>query len=190
MLECSLIRAPRCSNTKDPDCFTKKLLATRAIAQKAGYPFLLTEYKDGLQGGPGCAYGGKHGDMAYAAAFILHTVPQLTDLDAFSWWTISDVFEEGWLSGLPFYGGYGLLTSQGVAKPAYRAFEMLNTAGDQRLNVTLSGQPDVFGDGGQAIPITVFATTHSGGSRVGTQGLQLFASNFWPEHGATAVSCR
>jgi hypothetical protein len=26
----------------------------------------------------------------------------------------------GWLSGLPFYGGYGLLTSQGVAKPAYR----------------------------------------------------------------------
>lgn len=62
------------------------------------------EYKDGLQGGPGCAYGGKHGDMAYAAAFILHTVPQLTGLDAFSWWTISDVFEEGWLSGLPFYG--------------------------------------------------------------------------------------
>ena len=32
--------------------------------------------------------------MSYAAAFVFHTVPQLTDLDAFSWWTISDVFEE------------------------------------------------------------------------------------------------
>ena len=91
-----------CSKSPDPDCFAKLLLKTRAIAQKAGHPFLITEYKDGLQGGPGCAYGGKHGDMAYAAAFIMHTTPLLTDLDAFSWWTISDIFEEGWLSGAPF----------------------------------------------------------------------------------------
>jgi hypothetical protein len=35
--------------------------------------------------------GGKHGDMAYAAAFIIHTTPMLTELDAFSWWTISDI---------------------------------------------------------------------------------------------------
>ena len=28
----------------------------------------------------------------------------------------------------------------GIAKPAYRAFEMLNTAGDQRLPVVLTGQ--------------------------------------------------
>ena len=73
--------------------------------------------------------------------------------------------------------GYGLLTSQGVAKPAYRAFEMLNTAGDQRLNVTLSGQSSVFGDGGQATPVTVFATTSD--TDTPTKGLQLFASNFW-----------
>ena len=61
-----------CSSTPDPDCFAKKLLASREIAQKGGLPFMITEYKDGLQGGPGCAYGGKHGDMAYAAAFIIH----------------------------------------------------------------------------------------------------------------------
>jgi hypothetical protein len=29
--------------------------------------------------------------MAYAAAFIIHTTPMLTELDAFSWWTISDI---------------------------------------------------------------------------------------------------
>lgn len=50
--------------------------------------------------------------------------------------------EEGWLGGAPFYGGYGLLTVNGVAKPAYRAFQMLNTAGDQRLPVKIQvGQP-------------------------------------------------
>ena len=133
--------------------------------------------------------------MSYAAAFIIHTIPTLTGLDMFSWWTISDVFEEGWLSGIPFYGGYGLLTSQGVAKPACkktrkfntvspfpdryvgfiivrlnlrvfsdRAFQMLNTAGDQRLAVAVTGQAS------ENVPITVFATTHSGGSRVGAKG--------------------
>ena len=65
---------------------------------------------------PGTSYGGKHGDMAYAAAFIMHTVPMLTDLDAFSWWTISDIFEEGWLGGAPFYGTYEYLHL------AYRVF--------------------------------------------------------------------
>ena len=34
-----------CSQTADPDCFTKKLLETRTIAQKGGLPFLITEYK-------------------------------------------------------------------------------------------------------------------------------------------------
>eukprot|EP01052_Picozoa_sp_SAG31_P036683 SAG31_NODE_4616_length_3094_cov_1.782638_4_plen_176_part_00 len=125
------------SQTIAPDAPDRRDLAA------GGLPLLITEYKDGLQGGPGCAYGGKHGDMACrlsicmllvvaasssgidtcagaaaadAAAFIMHTIPTLTDLDMLSWWTISDIFEEGWLSGIPFYGGYGLLTSQGVAK--------------------------------------------------------------------------
>lgn len=56
-------------------------------------------------------------------------------------WLVPAV-EEGWLGGAPFYGGYGLLTVNGVAKPAYRAFQMLNTAGDQRLPVKIQvGQP-------------------------------------------------
>jgi beta-xylosidase len=31
-------------------------------------------------------------------------------IEKFSWWTISDVFEEDWLGGTPFSGGFGLLT--------------------------------------------------------------------------------
>lgn len=61
---------------------------------------------------------------------------------------------------------------------------MLNTAGDQRVAVKISGQE--WSPTPDATPITVFATTHGGGSAVSGKGLQLFASNFWPEKGATS----
>ena len=94
-----------------------------------------------LHGGPGTGYAGSHGDTSYAAAFIIRTVPMLSqELELLSWWTFSDVFDEGWLTGVPFYGGYGLLNTQGVAKPAFRAFELLNGAGSRRLRgVTVHG---------------------------------------------------
>ena len=66
-----------CSNTPDPDCFAKTLLKTRAIAQKGGLPFLITEYKDGLQGGPGCAYGEQ-------ASLICSGPPSLTGCAVFT----------------------------------------------------------------------------------------------------------
>jgi len=33
-------------------------------------------------------------------------------MDIFSWWTFTDVFEEQWLTGVPFQNGFGLLTTQ------------------------------------------------------------------------------
>ena len=35
----------------DPDCFAKVLKTAHSFAAEAGLPFLITEYKDGLQGG-------------------------------------------------------------------------------------------------------------------------------------------
>jgi hypothetical protein len=29
-----------------------------------------------------------HGDLSYAAAFVMHNVPLLTDLDLWSYWTL------------------------------------------------------------------------------------------------------
>ena len=99
-----------------------------AYAATANIPFFLTEYKDGLQGGPGYGQGGSHADKAYAAAFAVRNIALLADknVSLYSWWTFSDVFEEGWLTGKPFNGVYGLKTVQGIAKPAWRAFEFLN----------------------------------------------------------------
>lgn len=92
----------------DAECYSKDVLASAALAKGAQLPFVLSEMKDGLQGGPGTGYGGTHGDTSYAAAFIVHTMPLLTSLEVVSWWTFSDIFEENWMIGQPFYGGYGM----------------------------------------------------------------------------------
>ena len=93
-------------NVMDAECFSKDILAAAELAASAGKPFLLTEYKEGLHGGPGTGFGGSHSDRAYAAAFVMHTVPLLSRLEAVSWWTFSDIFEENWMIGRPFYGGW------------------------------------------------------------------------------------
>ena len=72
--------------------FQQVLLKARSFAHEAGLPFLITEYKDGLQGGPGNAtvHSGHHGDRSYAAAFVMRNIPLLTSLDMLSYWTFTD----------------------------------------------------------------------------------------------------
>jgi xylan 1,4-beta-xylosidase len=72
----------------DPDQFAHAILNRQKLAAAEGVPFLLTEYNDG------------HGvmsrqkrlsDTSYAAAFLLRNIPRLRALDAFSWWTFTDM---------------------------------------------------------------------------------------------------
>jgi xylan 1,4-beta-xylosidase len=49
--------------------------------------------------------------------------------------TYSDIFEENYFPSVPFHGGFGLLTVHDIAKPTYRAFELLHKLGNQRLLV-------------------------------------------------------
>jgi xylan 1,4-beta-xylosidase len=71
-------------------------------------------------------------DQPYAAAFIIKTCLEARDLvQAYSYWTFSDIFEENYFNSNAFHGGFGLLTIDGIAKPAYRAFELLHRLGDQ-----------------------------------------------------------
>mmetsp|Transcript_34239 Transcript_34239/g.63492 ORF Transcript_34239/g.63492 Transcript_34239/m.63492 type:complete len:554 (-) Transcript_34239:108-1769(-) len=185
----------------DWDCFAHTVEAAAADAHDAGLPLLLTEYKDGLQGGPGYGHGGAHGDKAYAAAFIIRNIALLADvsnLEVLSWWTFTDIFEEGWLRGVPFSGVYGLMTTQGVRKPAWRAFELLHRAGTERLPVELvdplcpaspfSSSSSSKNDAPIACTstLTVLATVGGGGEN-GADGLQLFLANFGPMEGATGT---
>jgi xylan 1,4-beta-xylosidase len=75
-------------------------------------------------------------DEPYAAAFAAKTALEASDfVEAYSFWTFTDIFEENYFPSVPFHGGFGLLNLHGIAKPTYRAFELLHRLGEQRLPV-------------------------------------------------------
>ncbi len=75
-------------------------------------------------------------DQPYAAAFITKTIMEARDqVQGYSFWTFSDIFDENYFSSIPFHGGFGLMTIHGIPKPAYRAYELLHRLGDQLLTV-------------------------------------------------------
>jgi xylan 1,4-beta-xylosidase len=75
-------------------------------------------------------------DDPYAAAFIVKTVLEANGLvQGYSYWTFSDIFEENYFPSVPFQGGFGLLNIHGIAKPAYRAYELLHGLGTELLAV-------------------------------------------------------
>ncbi len=73
-------------------------------------------------------------DEPFAAAFAVKTVLEAVGLvQGYSWWTFSDIFEENFFPAEPFQGGFGLLNVEGIAKPVYRAFELLHGLGNELL---------------------------------------------------------
>jgi xylan 1,4-beta-xylosidase len=104
--------------------------ASKARDQARGKPLYYTEWSTSSN-----PFDDLH-DEPYAAAFIAKTVMEARGIVyGYSYWTFSDIFEENYFSSKPFHGGFGLLTIQGVAKPAYRAFELLHRLGDQMFPV-------------------------------------------------------
>lgn len=101
-------------------------------------------------------------DDPYAAAFIVKTVLEARGLvQGYSYWTFSDIFEENYFPSLPFHGGFGLQNIHGIAKPAYRAFQLLHGLGTEIL--PLEGSHDtvdawlVRGDRQATLVLTNFA---------------------------------
>ncbi|MGH8233428.1 MAG: GH39 family glycosyl hydrolase [Rhodanobacteraceae bacterium] len=75
-------------------------------------------------------------DDPYAAAYITQAMLNMGGLvDAYSYWTFSDVFEENYFPSKPFQGGFGLMNIHGIPKPAYRAYEILHGLGEEKLPV-------------------------------------------------------
>ncbi len=73
-------------------------------------------------------------DSYFCAAWILHRLRQLPPgVEAMSYWTFSDQFEEAGIPDKPFHGGFGMLTMQGLPKPAYFAYRFLNELGETEL---------------------------------------------------------
>jgi len=75
-------------------------------------------------------------DTTYMGPWLADTIRQCDGLvDMMSYWTFSDVFEEGGVVKQPFYGGYGLIAAGGIPKPAFNDFKVLHLLGEERLAV-------------------------------------------------------
>jgi xylan 1,4-beta-xylosidase len=75
-------------------------------------------------------------DEPFAAAFVTRIIMEARGLaQGYSFWTFSDIFSESYFPSVPFHGGFGLLNLHGIAKPTYRAFQLLHRLGTEFLEV-------------------------------------------------------
>jgi len=101
-------------------------------------------------------------DEPYAAAFITKSIMDVSGIvDGYSYWVFSDIFEENYFPSLPFHGGFGLLTLHGVAKPTYRAFELLHRLGDELMLVDGLHETINAWVVGKENTVTVLLTNHA-----------------------------
>ena len=73
-------------------------------------------------------------DSYHSAAYILQKLKQSGDAaNSMSYWVFTDVFEEPGPRFTPFHGGFGLLNTQGIKKPAYFSYALMNKLGEIEL---------------------------------------------------------
>jgi len=73
-------------------------------------------------------------DTLFAASYIVRAFLKGSPLaESISYWTFTDVFEEGGGGIGPFHGGFGFVNEQGLHKPTFHAMAMLHRLGDQLL---------------------------------------------------------
>jgi xylan 1,4-beta-xylosidase len=73
-------------------------------------------------------------DSPYIGPWLANTIRACDGLvDSMSYWTFSDVFEEGGVAKSPFHGGFGLIAAGGIPKASFNDFRLLHMLGDERL---------------------------------------------------------
>jgi xylan 1,4-beta-xylosidase len=89
-------------------------------------PLILSEWN--VQGMMGAR------DTIFVGPALANTVRQCDGLlNMMSFWTFSDVFEEGGPIAKPFVNMFGLRAKGGINKPSYYAYGLLHQLGEQRL---------------------------------------------------------
>lgn len=75
-----------------------------------------------------------HDSLVEAAYILKVNLDSIGLADSLVWWVFTDVFEEGGAGNTVFHGGFGLINYQGIVKPSFHAYRMLNMLGDQLLH--------------------------------------------------------
>ena len=151
--------------------------AQEAQRQARGVPLYYTEWN--VSSNPRDPLHDESFGAAFAANIALSVDPFV---QGYSFWTFTDIFEENYFPSVPFHGGFGLLNLHGVAKPVYRAFELLHGLGDCLYPVQGSAHPtlDVRVSGGDRC-VTVFVTNYAmPRHRIATEALCLRLTGLKP----------
>lgn len=76
-------------------------------------------------------------DSEFNAVFVLQTLKDLSSLlHSYSYWCISDIFEETGPGKAPFSGKYGLININDLKKPVFHAYKFLTSLYDHVLPIT------------------------------------------------------
>ena len=74
-------------------------------------------------------------DSPYIGPWMANTIRACDGLvDLMSYWTFSDVFEEGGVARTPFHGGFGLMAVGDIPKASFNDFALLHELGTERLS--------------------------------------------------------
>ncbi len=83
-------------------------------------------------------------DEKFSSAFIVKTCMDLTNkIKGYMFWCCSDVYEEQFMLGKPFHGGFGLVSNDGIPKPNFWAFKILSKLYRKRLALNQKANEDV-----------------------------------------------
>ena len=105
-------------------------------------------------------------DSYHEAAYILYKLKQVGNAaQSMSYWVFTDIFEESGPRFTPFHGGFGLLTIQGINKPAFYAYQFLNRLGNMELtNIDSTSWVCKDSKGNIQVLAWDFTNTHPGDS--------------------------
>jgi xylan 1,4-beta-xylosidase len=73
-------------------------------------------------------------DVLPPAAYILKAnLDNIGMANSVMYWTFTDIFEEKGGGQTIFHGGFGMINFQGIVKPSFHAYRMLNGLGDEKV---------------------------------------------------------
>ena len=105
-------------------------------------------------------------DSPYIGPWLANTIRACDGLvHSMSYWTFSDVFEEGGVPPGPFHGGFGLIGVGGIPKASFNDFRLLHLLGSERLvEASDSALVTRRADGTLAIAVWNYAPPGPGGA--------------------------
>lgn len=115
----------------DPNAIIGGVRETRAKIKNSAMPGLPLHYTEWS-----ASYSSRDlvHDSYVSAPYILSKLKGSEGfIDSMSYWTFTDIFEEGGTVPNPFHGGFGLINFQGLRKPSFYAYQFLNRLGDEEL---------------------------------------------------------